>query len=34
VFQTNTDTGIIESDRPAVLEIGERLAALILREGS
>ncbi|MGF1615309.1 MAG: serine hydrolase domain-containing protein [Gammaproteobacteria bacterium] len=33
-FQTNTDIGIIDSDRPAVLEIEERLAALILRKGS
>ena len=34
VFRTNTDTSIVESARPAVLEIGERLAVLILREGS
>lgn len=30
-FQTNTD---IDISRPAILEIEERLAALILREGS
>jgi D-alanyl-D-alanine carboxypeptidase len=32
-FQTNTDICIIDSDRPAILEIEERLAALILRDG-
>lgn len=33
-FQTNTDIRIIDSNRPAILEIEERLAAPILREGS
>jgi D-alanyl-D-alanine carboxypeptidase len=33
-FRTNRDIGIIDSDRPAVLEIEERLAALILGDGS